>query len=342
MKRFVLPAVLFVFSLGGEASAQLSLTPQGKADGFVLSEFVSGFPVASGGLPASFGPFGVAVNSDRNVIVLSGADDVNYVFKDVDGQTLANALTSTPGPGIPPAYAYSNGSVWGSTSAFPNGSALSFSLVKFNNDGTVNQIFDQIPTGLGLWTNPTNGHLLAELGAFGIVDIDVSGATPTFRTVSSVGVGNGLTVSLDGTVAYVAGNEDSGAGSVFFVEGFSIADGTPVYGPFDVPRAIGVGVISDGPLKGDIEVTSDNGDLYLLDALGNLTTIATGGLGGAYSSPDWTNGSLFISEAGSVWRLSVAVVPEPPTWIMMVFGFAGLGYAGRHRTRQRRHGALAG
>ena len=90
-------------------------------------------------------------------------------------------------------------------------------------------------------------------------------------------------------------------------------------------------MISDGPLKGDIEVTSDNGDLYLLDALGNLTTIATGGLGGAYSSPDWTNGSLFISEADSVWRLSVAVVPEPPTWIMMVFGFAGLGFAGRHR-----------
>jgi hypothetical protein len=333
MKRAALSAVLFVFALGGEASAQLTLTPQGKADGFTLTEFVSGFPVASGGLPASYGPFGVAVNSDRNVIVLSGADDVNYVFKDVDGQTLANALITAPAPGIPPAYAYSNGFVWGSTSAFPNGSAPAFSLVKLNNNGSVNQTYDEIPTSVGLWTNPTNGHLIAEVPGFGIVDIDVSGSTPTFSTIlSSPIVANGLTVSPDGTVAYVAGNESAGAGSVFFVAGFRISDGAPVYGPFDVPDgALGVGVISDGPLKGDIEVTSDNGELYLLDALGNLTTIATGGFGGAYSSPDWTNGSLFISEADSVWRLSVTVVPEPSTWIMAVFGFVGLGYAGRQR-----------
>jgi hypothetical protein len=200
--------------------------------------------------------------------------------------------------------------VWGSTSAFPNGSAPSFALVKFNNDGTVKQIYDEIPTAVGLWTNPSNGHLIAEVPSFGIVDIDVSGSTPTFGAIlSSPMVANGLTVSPDGTVAYVAGNEDLGSGSVFFVEGFRISDGSPVYGPFEVPRAVGVGIISDGPLNGDIEVTSDNGNLYLLDALGNLTTIATGGLG-APTHP--RTGQTAVSSSRRLTRFGGSPSPSSP------------------------------
>ena len=70
-----------------------------------------------------------------------------------------------------------------------------FALVKFNNDGTVKQIYDEIPTAVGLWTNPSNGHLHRGSRRLASFDIDVSGATPTFAPSPSPMVGNGMTVS---------------------------------------------------------------------------------------------------------------------------------------------------
>lgn len=160
----------------------MDLTAAGIADGFSLSEFVSGF--ANNGV----GPLGMAVNSDGNVIVNDNSEvgGLNYVFKDVDGQTVAAALGTAPNPGFPPAYAFSNGSVWGSTGFSPAGGNPSGALVKLNNDGTVNTVYANIPVTNGLWTNPVSGDLLGA-GADGIIDINVSGATPTFRVVTSAG-----------------------------------------------------------------------------------------------------------------------------------------------------------
>src|SRR4029077_13301000 len=168
------------------------------ADGFTLSEFVSGLgPSGTFGV----GPLGMAVNSDGNVIVNDNdVGALNYVFKDVDGQTVGNALSSTPNQGFPPAYAFSNGSVWGSTGFSPAGGDPSGALVKLNNDGTVAAVYSNIPVTNGLWTNPVNGHLLGA-GNSGIIDIDVSGATPTFRVVTTAG-SDGVTVSPDGKTVY--------------------------------------------------------------------------------------------------------------------------------------------
>jgi hypothetical protein len=68
---------------------------------------------------------GSAVNSDGNIILNASRDSGgarNYVFHDVNNQTAANAISSTPFAGFASALAYSNGSVWAS--------ALGGSLVK--------------------------------------------------------------------------------------------------------------------------------------------------------------------------------------------------------------------
>jgi hypothetical protein len=172
----------------------------------------------------------------------------------------------------------------------------------------------------------------------GIIDNDFSGATPTFRVVTSAS-SDGVTVSPDGKTVYNTG-----------VTGYDIATGNVVYGTFGVPEADGMGVISCGALNGDIVVNSNDGSVYLLDQLGDLTIIADNGSRGDYTSPDRTNGSLLLTQSDSIWRLSIAGgtigggptpgVPEPSTWAMMLIGFVGLGVAGR-RVARKRAGAVS-
>src|SRR5215471_7066339 len=88
----------------------LTLTPQGMADGFRLTSFVNGFPGPSF---IDYGPFGIAVASNGNVIVNSGFDNRNYVVADVDGQSIANAISSAPfNSGFGSSFAVSGGMVW--------------------------------------------------------------------------------------------------------------------------------------------------------------------------------------------------------------------------------------
>jgi PEP-CTERM motif len=330
MRSILIASISFTaLAIASSRADALDLTAAGIADGFTLSEFVSGLgPSGTFGV----GPLGMAVNSDGNVIVNDNVGALNYVFKDVDGQTVGNALSSTPNQGFPPAYAFSNGSVWGSTGFSPAGGNPSGALVKLNNDGTVAAVYSNIPVTNGLWTNPVNGHLLGA-GNSGIIDIDVSGATPTFRVVTTTG-SDGVTVSPDGKTVYNTG-----------VTGFDIATGNIVYGSFSVPEADGMGVISGGKLNGDIVVNSNDGSVYLLDALGNQIIIADDGSRGDYTSPDRTNGSLLLTQSDSIWRLSVAGgsigggltpgVPEPSTWAMLLLGFLGLGRLGNRGKKGR-------
>jgi hypothetical protein len=319
MRSILIASISFTaLAIASSSADALDLTAAGVADGFTLSEFVSGF---TGG---SVGPLGMAVNSDGNVIVNNFPTGLNYVFKDIDGQTVAAALSSTPNPGFPPAYTFSNGSVWGSTGFDPASGNPAGALVKLNNDGTVNTIYPNIPVTNGLWTNPVNGHLLGA-GGDGIIDIDVSGPTPTFRVVTS-NTSDGVTVSPDGKTVYNTN-----------VAGYDIATGTQVYGTFGVSGADGMGVISGGALNGDIVVNSNDGFVALLDATGNETIIADSGSRGDYTSADRTDGSLLLTQSDSIWRLKVAggtiggggpTVPEPSTWAMMLLGFVSLGWLG--------------
>jgi len=79
------------------AAAQISslaLTTAGITDGFNLTPFVTGFP------GSGMGPLGLVVAPNGNVIIDSTSDGRNYVFADIDGQTIADNLSSTPFTGF--------------------------------------------------------------------------------------------------------------------------------------------------------------------------------------------------------------------------------------------------
>ena len=79
-------ALLACGSVAGPASATLTLTPTGIADGFTLTTFAT-FPTSG----CCSGPFGMAVTNNGNVIVSLGSGPL-YVFPNVDGQSPGTAL----------------------------------------------------------------------------------------------------------------------------------------------------------------------------------------------------------------------------------------------------------
>jgi hypothetical protein len=310
-RRTVISSVVFMttaFLTMNQAGATLIVTPAGAGLGFSVSTFASGFGVGGFGI----GPLGLAVESNGNVLADLSNLRQNYVFSDIDGQTLASSISHTAFSAFPPAFATQNtNGVLGATYGSQNGN-----LVKFNLDGTVNTVYPTssgTTNGLvitnGMWANVTNGHILAT-GNGKIYDIDVSGATPTFRVVTNASP-DGITVSPDGTTVYGAqGN----------VVGWNIASGVQVLNLPIGNSPDGMGVIeSSNALNGDIIVNGNNGSVVLIDVHNSnaLITIANGGTRGDYTTPDTTTGTLLLTQSNEIDRLSCGVgcgigAPPPP------------------------------
>jgi hypothetical protein len=226
--RRLLPLASILVALATvPAHAQLTLTVAGSADGFSLSTFATGFPNPGGA--GCCGPLGLSLNGLGQVIVDSSQNSTNYVFTDVDGQTLGSAVTSSTFNAFPPAMALSNGSTWTSGGfSGPNAG----NLIKLNNDGSINTVYTSV-SGIsslditnGMWTDPVNGHIIA-YGNGNIYDIDVSGATPTGRVAVTGAGDDGLTVSPDGSTVYMAAPGG--------IEGWSLATGAVVFPFLSVP-----------------------------------------------------------------------------------------------------------
>jgi hypothetical protein len=317
-KIAILSSTLALFAV--PAQAQLTLNPTGTGLGFSFGTFLTTNQTCN----SCVGPTGVAVNSSGNVIVNNAATDGrNYVFSNANGQTLGSALSSVPGANYPAAYATSNGSVWGST-GFNSGQ-----LIRMDNAGNTVATYN-IPVQLGLWTNPVNGHLVGS-GSSGLVDINVSGVTPTYTVIPGTPFVDGVSISPNGTTVYT--NQ---------VAGYNIATGALVFGPVGISGADGTAVIYGGALNGDILVNTNFGELWLLDDLTGIPTlIASGGSRGDYVALDGTGG-LFVTQSNEILRLSLEggvigtpAVPEPATWAMMILGFASIGFmAYRRKSKQ--------
>jgi len=266
------------------ASAALTMTAAGTNLGFTLTRFVSDVGFNSSGC---CGPLGVTVLPNGNVLVDVTNQSKNYVWPDADNQNLTTAISSVAFPAFPPAYATTGGFAWGSSGS---------NLVKFDNSGNVLATYPQSGVSItnGLWTNPVNGHLLAQ--GNGIWDITITGGVPTnFRLVVSGG-SDGLSVSPDGVTVYT--NE---------VKGYNILTGALTFPLVTVPSGDGTGVISSNTgLNGDIIGNGNDGNVYLIDIHNNnnLVIIASGGTRGDYTAADTNNGTLFLTQSNEIYRLS--------------------------------------
>jgi WD40 repeat protein len=306
--RFQISAILaagLIAAGSTPARAVLTLTADGIADGFTLTTFLSGYSGFSG----TYGPLAQGIAPDGKVITGSRIDDRIYVFKDVDNQTLASAVSATPYTFLTsnPQYAMTTagGQVYG---AQVQGSAP---YEHFNNDGSHAPIPGLTATNnLGMWGNPVNGHIIASANQ-GLIDIDpVAG---TFRViVPNPGQADGVSVSPDGKTLYAAIDSTN-------IVAYDIASGTLLHtfsGNGHLPD--GTGVISGGNFNGDIIVNNNDGTVGLIDpAVGTEDIIASGGTRGDFVSPDTSNGTLFISQLERVDRLicpmdsSCSGVPVP-------------------------------
>jgi WD40 repeat protein len=328
MKRLA-SACMAIAAFCSPASA-LTLTPDGTADGFTLSVFLSGYT------PATYGPLAQGILPNGNVVTGSEATGFKvYVLPDVNNQTLSNAVSTTPyTPATSnPQYAIATagGQVYGAQ-------AFGGVYVKFNSDGTttpiagaINAPGTAITSNLGMWGAP-NGDIISA-GTGGLVDINPTTGNYHY-IVPGLGGIDGVSVTPDGKTAIVA-NTNSGT-----IDLYDIATGNKLASYSGQGRGPdGTGVITGGKFNGFIIVNNNDGTVGLIDpGTGIEDIIANMGTRGDFVSPDTSNGTLFLSQAEAIYRLSCgsdcsigSSVPEPSTWAMMILGFAGLGFMAYRR-----------
>ncbi len=266
-------------------STTLALTAAGKAAGFSLTTFVTGFHDIIG-----FGPVGVGF-FDNGTVAVSDSDNGLRVFpNDNDGQNVGGAINLVSYPGGTDGIAQVGTHVY--MAQDPGGN-----IVELNSDGTTKQtIASGLGEALALTASP-DGHLFVSTrGAAIIWEIDPIAKTMT-QFATNVFV-DGLTVSPDGKTLYAAGGGN--------ILGFNTATGAQVYtsGSLDGPDGIAVGT---GALAGNIYVNTTNGNVVQINlTTGVQTFVCTGGSRGDLVNVDPTDGSLLLTQTDRVLRLTPA------------------------------------
>ncbi len=327
--KAIFSAAALAALLSPAAHAGLTMTAAGTAAGFNLTTFLSGYA------PATYGPLSQAVLPNGNIITGSMSTDRVYVFKDVDGQTLSDALIATP-------YAFETGNPQFSLANVGGqaygGQVFGGQFYHFANDGSY------VPIGgatardlrvyLGMWASAPTGKIISSTN-LGLAEIDpVTGA---YRILVGGLFPDGVSVSPDGKTVYV---ENGG-----IIQSYNAVTGAFIRNYFSTAGhgADGTGVITGGKYDGDVIVNNNDGTLGLLDVLTDvLTIIADGGTRGDFTSADSNNGTLFISQAEQILRLScgagctiggpvTGALPEPASIAIVAIGLLAAGAARRRR-----------
>lgn len=323
----LLGAVALSAALSPAAHAGLTLTTDGINAGFTLSTFVSGYNFGN------YGPLSQAVLPNGNIITGSVGNQQIYVFKDVDNQTLGDAISATPYTCETGNCNFAMATVGGQAYG---GQLFGGQYYHFANDGSY------VPIGgataadlrdyLGIWGS-VSGKLIASTN-HGLAEIDPT--TGAYRIINAGLFPDGVSVSPDGKVAYV---ENAG-----FIESYDIATGALIHKYLSTGGhgADGTGVITGGLYNGDVIVNNNDGTLGLLDVVNDSTLIiANGGSRGDFTSADTNNGTLFISQTEQVLRLSCGAgctiggpgnnLPEPGALALTALALLAVAFSRRRQ-----------
>jgi len=333
-----LVAALAVCGPRQASASALALNGTGTGMGFTLATVVGGMP--AGGY-YDYTLVSVALNASGNIVapLTSGFD--SYTYANADNQTLYGYL-SNAGTAVPGGMAITavGGQLYGS--AYGGG------YYKLNQDGTVQSVLSLpgLVAQYGMWTNPANGHLISS-SFQGLVDIDPVAQSFTVVDPLSGTFADGVTVTPDGQVAYVADFPNDK------VLGFSLVNGvSALYGPMTYGQQVfataalghgsdGMGVLAGTcALAGQIVVNNNDGTVGLIDPLAATeTTIASGGNRGDYAGLDTAGGTLFLSQNDSLMRITAPAgcsigsnpTPEPSGLALLAAGLPMLGMLRRRR-----------
>lgn len=251
----------------------------------------------------------------------------------------------------------------GTISKFNNSGTLVSSSFFTPPPGTLDELLVNVSVGPFAGSTFVGGS-----GAFiNQYDTSTGALIKSFTVVGGNGTGrtDWIDLGLDGhTMLY------DGEGSI--IKSFDLSTNTQ-NADFSTAPAFDVfalRVIPDGANKGDV-LAADSGHALLLDASGSIINTYTlpGNGGGDFSLNLDPNGKDFWTgddATGTLWEVNIATgaideqwttgtggntlfgvsvfgeitssgggstVPEPSTWVMMLAGFAGLGYMGYRRSR---------
>ncbi len=268
----------------------LNLTPAGRAAGFTLSTFATGFPQRIDG----FGPAGITFPASGGVLVADAPGNVRLFPSDTDGQNVTQAS---------PAASYGDSSASGLARV---GNSLYLMMgglnqvARVNANGTVAQVIASVPGADGVTVDTLNGHLFVSSFNGPIYDVDpVAGTATPFLQVPS----DGLAFDAATGILYAALYSDAGPG--YRVQGFNIASKAKVFdsGPImSGPDGVALGI---GAMAGNLFVNTNGGTVVEINLQTNAQTIiASGGSRGDFVTVDPSNGTLLVTQSDRIMRLA--------------------------------------
>jgi hypothetical protein len=234
--------------------AGLTLTPAGRAAGFGLSTFATGFPNSG-----NIGPFGTVFPASGGVLVSDSLGNVRLFPTDADGQ---NAATVPPVSG-----AHYPGSATGMARVGANLYLMMTGrnqIGQISDNGTLEKVVASVPSPLGVTVDPINGHLFVSSFSSKIYDVNpLTGTISVFLNVAP----DGLAFDANAGILYAAFD---GAANGDRVEGFNVTtkamvlkSGTIAAGPDGI-------ALGTGPVAGNLFVNTNGGTVVEV----NLATAA--------------------------------------------------------------------